>query len=244
MSLDLSIFDPGSSVAAVFYVGLHELMNALGSRSNLVWSVVDVLQSACKNTAARHALIHTYKFAPILTRLLEVRETKKTKLSIFFFQICQHNFMEFCLIAGKSDFGKADKSSETFARVDVRYKNLMAGGALAIPDKDSVAVGNSVERGGGDHPVPGRPGQPVLQKFARGVRFHAQRQHQNVSAERSANQRAEHQHQSAVLQAVDHSGAHEFGYFGFLHSGRRSGDVYQYHSSFEERRCAVAAAHC
>lgn len=47
-------------------------MNALGSRSTLIWSAVDVLQTACKNSAARHALIHTYKFAPLLTRLLEV----------------------------------------------------------------------------------------------------------------------------------------------------------------------------
>ena len=70
--MDLSIFDPGSSISSVFYVNLHELMNALGSRSSLIWSAVDVLQTACKNFDARQALIHTYKFAPILTRLLEV----------------------------------------------------------------------------------------------------------------------------------------------------------------------------
>lgn len=48
-------------------------MNNLGFKSSLIWSAVDVLQTACKNTAARHALIHTYKFAPVLTKLLEVK---------------------------------------------------------------------------------------------------------------------------------------------------------------------------
>lgn len=71
-SLDLSIFDPGTSIAAEFYVSLHELMNSLVSRTTLIWSTVDVLQNACRNAAARQALIHTYKFAPILARLLEV----------------------------------------------------------------------------------------------------------------------------------------------------------------------------
>ena len=71
-SIDLSIFDPGSCIAADFYVSLHELMNTLGSKTTLLWSAVDVLQTACRNTAARQALTHTYKFAPILTRLLEV----------------------------------------------------------------------------------------------------------------------------------------------------------------------------
>lgn len=72
MSLDLSIFDPGTSIAAEFYVSLYELMNSLGSRSTLIWTAVDVLQNACRNVPARQSLIHTYKFAPILARLLEV----------------------------------------------------------------------------------------------------------------------------------------------------------------------------
>jgi hypothetical protein len=66
----MGIFDPGSSVAAEFYVSLHELMSALEPRSGLIWCAIGVLQHACRNPAARHALIHTYKFAPILTRLL------------------------------------------------------------------------------------------------------------------------------------------------------------------------------
>jgi len=67
---DTSIFDPASCVAAEFYVSLHELMSVLEPSSGLVWCAVGVLHHACQNPAARHALIHTYKFAPILTRLL------------------------------------------------------------------------------------------------------------------------------------------------------------------------------
>ncbi|XP_076281173.1 uncharacterized protein LOC143209438 [Lasioglossum baleicum] len=82
VSLDLSIFDPGTSVAAEFYVSLHELMNSLASRSTLIWSAVDVLQNACRNAAARQALIHTYKFAPILARLLEANLTTEKRIRV------------------------------------------------------------------------------------------------------------------------------------------------------------------
>jgi len=71
-SLDLGIFDPGTSLAAEFYVSLYELMNSVGSRSTLIWSAIDVLQNACRNIPARQSLIHIYKFAPLLARLLEV----------------------------------------------------------------------------------------------------------------------------------------------------------------------------
>jgi hypothetical protein len=66
----MSVFDPGNSVAAEFYVSLHELMSALEPKSGLVWCAIGVLQHACRNPAARCALVHTYRFAPILTRLL------------------------------------------------------------------------------------------------------------------------------------------------------------------------------
>ncbi|XP_053993168.1 uncharacterized protein LOC128884109 [Hylaeus volcanicus] len=82
VSLDLSIFDPGTSVAAEFYVSLHELMNSLASRTTLIWSAVDVLQNACRNAAARQALIHTYKFAPILARLLEANLTSEKRVRV------------------------------------------------------------------------------------------------------------------------------------------------------------------
>ncbi|XP_011872879.1 PREDICTED: uncharacterized protein LOC105564808 [Vollenhovia emeryi] len=81
-SLDLSIFDPGTSVAAEFYVSLYELMNSLGSRSTLIWSAVDVLQNACRNVPARQSLIHTYKFAPIVARLLEANLTTEKKIRV------------------------------------------------------------------------------------------------------------------------------------------------------------------
>ncbi|XP_043252181.1 protein CIP2A homolog [Colletes gigas] len=82
VSLDLSIFDPGTSIAAEFYVSLHELMNSLASRTTLIWSAVDVLQNACRNTAARQALIHIYKFAPILARLLEANLTSEKRIQV------------------------------------------------------------------------------------------------------------------------------------------------------------------
>ncbi|XP_032683852.1 uncharacterized protein LOC116850095 isoform X1 [Odontomachus brunneus] len=81
-SLDLSIFDPGTSIAAEFYVSLYELMNSLGSRSTLIWSAIDVLQNACRNVPARQALIHTYKFAPILARLLEANLTTEKRIRV------------------------------------------------------------------------------------------------------------------------------------------------------------------
>lgn len=67
---DISEFDPTSSVATEFYVSLHELMAGLESRSILVWSAIAVLQKACTNSNAKKALIHTYRFIPILTRFL------------------------------------------------------------------------------------------------------------------------------------------------------------------------------
>ncbi|XP_015172465.1 PREDICTED: uncharacterized protein LOC107064351 [Polistes dominula] len=81
-TLDLCIFDPTTSIAAEFYVSLHELMNSLGSRTTLIWSTVDVLQNACRNTNARQALIHTYKFAPILARLLEANLTSEKRIRV------------------------------------------------------------------------------------------------------------------------------------------------------------------
>lgn len=66
----MSVFDPSSSEAAEFYVVLHELMSRLESRSGLIWCAIGVLQQACRNPVARTALTHTYKFTPILAKLL------------------------------------------------------------------------------------------------------------------------------------------------------------------------------
>ncbi|XP_031829218.1 uncharacterized protein LOC116425514 isoform X2 [Nomia melanderi] len=57
-------------------------MNSLASRTTLIWSTVDVLQNACRNAAARQALIHTYKFAPILARLLEANLTTEKRIRV------------------------------------------------------------------------------------------------------------------------------------------------------------------
>lgn len=67
---EFSVFDPDSSAAVEFYISLHELMAGLDTRSSLMWAALTVLQQACRNPSARIALIHTYKFTPILTRLL------------------------------------------------------------------------------------------------------------------------------------------------------------------------------
>ncbi|KAL6439326.1 hypothetical protein ACFW04_003886 [Cataglyphis niger] len=82
VSMDLSVFDPGTSIAAEFYVSLYELMNSLASRSTLIWTAVDVLQNACRNVPARQSLIHTYKFAPILARLLEANLTTEKRIRV------------------------------------------------------------------------------------------------------------------------------------------------------------------
>lgn len=71
-SVDISNFDSGSSLSALFYVSLYELMNNLNPRSNLIWSSLELLDKFCKNVVAREAFIHTYKFTSILTKLLEV----------------------------------------------------------------------------------------------------------------------------------------------------------------------------
>ncbi|XP_011499542.1 PREDICTED: protein CIP2A [Ceratosolen solmsi marchali] len=79
-STDPNLFDPCSSVLTMFYVSLHEIINSLDSGSSLIWTAVDVLQTTCKNRAARYALIHTYKFAPILTKLLEANLTSEKRI--------------------------------------------------------------------------------------------------------------------------------------------------------------------
>jgi hypothetical protein len=78
----MSVFDPGNSVAAEFYVSLHDLMSGLEPKSGLVWCAIGVLEHACHNPAARHALVHTYKFAPILTRLLGSNLIQEKKIRI------------------------------------------------------------------------------------------------------------------------------------------------------------------
>lgn len=51
-------------------------------RSPFAWNCVDVLANACRNPAARQALINTYQFIPSLSRLLsdQLPADKKIKL--------------------------------------------------------------------------------------------------------------------------------------------------------------------
>jgi hypothetical protein len=79
---DLSVFNPGNSVAAEFYVSLHELMSALEPSSGLIWCAIGVLQHACRNPAARRALIHTYRFVPILTTLLGTNLIQEKRIRV------------------------------------------------------------------------------------------------------------------------------------------------------------------
>lgn len=82
VTLDLNTFDPNSSVVAEFYVSLHELMSGLESRSNLIWYGVSVLQQACKNPAAHKALIKTYQFVPILSKILGEHLVREKKIRL------------------------------------------------------------------------------------------------------------------------------------------------------------------
>ncbi|XP_044272834.1 uncharacterized protein LOC123016480 [Tribolium madens] len=82
VTIDLSIFDPHSTIAPQFFVSLYELMNKMEQRSSFAWNCVDVLSNVCRNPAARHALIHTYQFIPSLSRLLNDQLSNEKKVRI------------------------------------------------------------------------------------------------------------------------------------------------------------------
>ncbi|XP_075985230.1 uncharacterized protein LOC142982562 [Anticarsia gemmatalis] len=78
-SCDLSIFSPGRSEVCAFFSSLWRIMcDARGPH----WAGVAVLARAAIEPSARHALTHTYKFMPILARLLtdSISNDKKIKL--------------------------------------------------------------------------------------------------------------------------------------------------------------------
>ncbi|XP_072948077.1 uncharacterized protein [Epargyreus clarus] len=78
-SCDLSIFSPGRSEVCAFFSSLWRVMcDGRGPH----WAGVAVLARAAIEPSARHALTHTYKFMPILTRLLSdtISNDKKIKL--------------------------------------------------------------------------------------------------------------------------------------------------------------------
>uniref|UniRef100_A0A023EY49 Putative structural maintenance of chromosome protein 4 chromosome condensation complex condensin n=1 Tax=Triatoma infestans TaxID=30076 RepID=A0A023EY49_TRIIF len=71
-SSDPSVFDLSNKDIIDFFVNLHELMIVHDAQSNVTWSAVNVLLAACRNSTTRERLVHTYKFAPILTKLLRL----------------------------------------------------------------------------------------------------------------------------------------------------------------------------
>ncbi|KAF9423388.1 hypothetical protein HW555_001197 [Spodoptera exigua] len=78
-SCDLSIFSPGRSEVCAFFSSLWRVMcDGRGPH----WAGVAVLSRAAIEPSARHALTHTYKFMPILARLLSdsISNDKKIKL--------------------------------------------------------------------------------------------------------------------------------------------------------------------
>ncbi|KAF5292722.1 hypothetical protein FQR65_LT11190 [Abscondita terminalis] len=82
VTIDLSTFDPHTNIVAEFFVSLHELLSIIEPGSLLAWCCVNVLSAACKNSAARRALIHTYQFLPLLSRLLGNQLTDEKKLRL------------------------------------------------------------------------------------------------------------------------------------------------------------------
>ncbi|CAH2057311.1 unnamed protein product, partial [Iphiclides podalirius] len=78
-SCDLSIFSPGRSEVCAFFSSLWRVMS--DSRGPH-WAGVAVLARAAIEPSARYALTHTYKFMPILARLLSnvISNDKKIKL--------------------------------------------------------------------------------------------------------------------------------------------------------------------
>ncbi|XP_059055746.1 uncharacterized protein LOC131849651 [Achroia grisella] len=78
-SCDLTIFSPGRSEVCAFFSSLWRVMcDGRGPH----WAGVAVLARAAIEPSARHALTHTYKFMPILTRLLSdtISNDKKIKV--------------------------------------------------------------------------------------------------------------------------------------------------------------------
>ncbi|KAJ0171533.1 hypothetical protein K1T71_013083 [Dendrolimus kikuchii] len=78
-SCDLSIFSPGRSEVCAFFSSLWRAMCDIRGPH---WAGVAVLARAAIEPSAKHALTHTYKFMPILARLLTdaISNDKKIKL--------------------------------------------------------------------------------------------------------------------------------------------------------------------
>ncbi|XP_050672793.1 uncharacterized protein LOC126970763 [Leptidea sinapis] len=78
-SCDLSIFSPGRSEVCAFFSALWRVMcDARGPH----WGGVAVLSRASIEPNTRHALTHTYKFLPVLSRLLSDAISNEKKIKI------------------------------------------------------------------------------------------------------------------------------------------------------------------
>ncbi|KAF5306252.1 hypothetical protein FQA39_LY08950 [Lamprigera yunnana] len=82
VTIDLSTFDPHTNIVSEFFVSLHELLTITEPGSQLAWCSVNVLGAACRNSAARNVLIHTYQFLPLLSRLLGNQVTPEKKIRL------------------------------------------------------------------------------------------------------------------------------------------------------------------
>ncbi|GBP83774.1 hypothetical protein EVAR_4269_1 [Eumeta japonica] len=78
-SCDLSVFSPGRPEVCAFFSTLWRIM--YDDRSP-IWSAVAVLARAINEPNMRHALTHTYKFLPVLSRLLSETISNEKKLKL------------------------------------------------------------------------------------------------------------------------------------------------------------------
>lgn len=79
---DLSVFDPHTNIAGKFYISVLDLMKILEPRSLTTWYCIDMLLNACKNTAAKQALLTIYQFLPSLSHMMSDQLTAEKKASL------------------------------------------------------------------------------------------------------------------------------------------------------------------
>lgn len=82
LGVDFNSLDPGSQVVLEFFVNLHELMLSHDEKSSVVWSAVSILEDASKHQHLKDCLVHSFKFVPVLTKLLKTRPVGERRLKI------------------------------------------------------------------------------------------------------------------------------------------------------------------
>ncbi|XP_035795029.1 uncharacterized protein LOC118468377 [Anopheles albimanus] len=63
-------FDMMAYECNVFFVNLHKLFSHSMKKSNLLWSVIGVLEVAVADEETRLALVNNFRFLPLVSRLL------------------------------------------------------------------------------------------------------------------------------------------------------------------------------